>query len=84
MGTQIVKQPDGLFAVWSTVVDDFIEIDATPEQIIEERLEKEKEKIKADVMEIIEKLEQGGKPYYQFTMTYEHCLKCREINKKLI
>jgi len=29
MGRQVVKQPDGNFAIWSSVVDDFILGDAT-------------------------------------------------------
>ena len=33
MGRQIAKQPNGLYAVWSSVVDDFIVEDATEEEI---------------------------------------------------
>ena len=35
MGRAIIEQPDGLFCVWSTVVDDFLIYDATMEEIRE-------------------------------------------------
>lgn len=33
MGRQIAKQPNGLYAVWSSIADDFIVEDATEEEI---------------------------------------------------
>lgn len=33
MGQHIVKQPNGKYAIFSSVVDDFIAYDATPEEI---------------------------------------------------
>ena len=33
MGRQVVKQPDGNFAIWSSIVDDFIMEDATKDDI---------------------------------------------------
>lgn len=35
MGRHIVKQPDGLYAVWSTYIDNFIAIDHTADQVTE-------------------------------------------------
>ena len=32
MARRIVKQPDGLLSVWSTIVDNFIITDATKEE----------------------------------------------------
>lgn len=34
MGRAIVEQPNGKYAVWSTVVDDFIILDATENEVI--------------------------------------------------
>ena len=34
MSRQIVKQPDGKLAVWSSIVDDFIIIDASEVELI--------------------------------------------------
>ncbi len=33
MGRGIYKQPDGLYSIWSTVVDDWIAFDATAREI---------------------------------------------------
>lgn len=33
MGKCIVKQPNGMYAVWSTVVDDFVLMDATLDEV---------------------------------------------------
>ena len=38
MGTQIIQQPNGLYAVWSSNTDDFDMVDATVEEIIEDRI----------------------------------------------
>lgn len=59
MGRQIIKQPDGKFCVWSTIVDDFIIVDATPEEIIEIYIEEKSEEIKENVYEVVNLLNQG-------------------------
>jgi len=33
---RIVKQPDGKYAIWSTIVDDFVMTDASREDVIKE------------------------------------------------
>jgi len=35
MGNAIVKQPDGKYAIWSTICDNFIGIDGTKEEVLE-------------------------------------------------
>lgn len=71
MGRQIIKQPNGKYAVLSSVVDDFVIIDATPEEIIDAWATEERERLRKRVGEIIGQLEVGAKPYHQFTMTFE-------------
>lgn len=81
MGRQIVKQPNGLYAQWSSVVDDFTLIDATKADMIADFVEAETARIHAQVSKVIETLESGGKPYNQFTMTWEECLSSiREVH----
>ena len=77
MAHQIVKQPNGLYAVWSTVVDDFVMEDATMEDIIAVETEVATAEIKARIESIVSKLEAGRKPYHQFTKTYEELLDKR-------
>ena len=38
MPRAIVKQPNGMYALWSTIVDDFILMDATLEECVEEEV----------------------------------------------
>ena len=35
----IIKQPDGNFAIWSTIVDDFLVLNITPDEIENEAIE---------------------------------------------
>ena len=78
MGRQIIKQPNGLYAVWSSVVDNFIGVNCTAQDIIDRFTEEEKERITSSVNETVDLLNQGEKPYYQFTKTWEEALQCIE------
>lgn len=55
MARQIVEQPNGLYAMWSTVIDDFIEINLTKEEYIEYRAKEAYEDKKKDLEEIFTK-----------------------------
>lgn len=74
MGHQIVKQPNGKFAVWSSVVDSFILIDATPDEIVEDYVEKEADRIRDRIETVISQLNSGQKPYHQLTHTFDDCV----------
>lgn len=75
MGRQIVKQPNGLYAVWSSVVDNFIFLNYTSDQIIEAYVNERKEVIAKEVGETIAMLEEGiVKPYFQFTKSWTQCI----------
>lgn len=81
MGQQIIKQPNGRYAVWSTVVSDFVLLDATPEDIIDVRIDEAREEIAHRVKEVVEKLANGEKPYYQFTETWDGaCAFAKEVH----
>lgn len=45
MGRTVVKQPNGNYAVFSSVVDDFIVVNATKQELIDMDVEEECEKI---------------------------------------
>lgn len=77
MGNQIIKQPNGLYCKFSSV-SDMIEIwNATREELIEDAVRYFRETITRQIDEVLEKLNQegSGKPYYQFTMTFEEALE---------
>lgn len=83
MGHQIIKQPDGLYAVWSTIIDDFILRDANTETLIEFMTREAITKLVDDVWRVIHALEKGGKPYYQFTKTWETaCQRRADVHGK--
>lgn len=77
MGQQIIKQPDGKFAVWSSIVDDFIITDATVEEIVEIEVEEFRETITKKIERITTTLNHGELPYGIFTLTYEEACSIR-------
>lgn len=75
MGHQIIKQPNGLFAVFSTIVDNFLVYNKTKEQLKKFYLRMERARINKEIDEIVEKIEKGVSPYYQFSMTFEQAVE---------
>jgi len=74
MGRQIVRQPNGLYAVWSSNVDDFIMVDATEREIGDDWVLQMAEELRKDIRARIDQLEKGGKPYFQFTRSFDECV----------
>jgi len=84
MGHQIIKQPDGRYAIWSSVVDSFVLVNATKQDIIDYYIVKEIEAINKEVTEKTEALDRGEKPYAQFTMTLREALDMmKEVHGEL-
>lgn len=75
MGRQIIKQPNGKYCVFSSIVDNIISYDMTEQDVINEFVAEAKEDIEKRVKEIIAQLNNNEKPYYQFTHSYEEMLK---------
>lgn len=86
MGYQIIKQPDGLLAVFSSNTDTFIVVDATPDELIEWRAEQAAESAREEARMQIERVLSGeSRPYYQFTLTWEQAVeKDREHGGELL
>lgn len=70
MARQIIKQPNGKYCVFSTVVDGIVDYDMSVSELKKDRKNGDEETIN----QIIAKLENGEKPYYQFTMTFDEML----------
>jgi hypothetical protein len=79
MADQIIKQPNGKFCVFSTVVDDIVIEDAAGHELVEYYAHKAAEREAEAVNKILFALDRGEKPYYQFTMTYEEALAKKEF-----
>lgn len=77
----IIKQPNGYYAIFSTIVDNFTVVDCSRDDLIEEFMERERELITQKVDRILAALEAGEKPYNQFTMSWEEALETiREVH----
>lgn len=74
MGRQIIKQPNGKYCVFSSVVDNIIMYDATEKDIVKFLAKESIERIKEDVKNTIGALNNCEKPYGQFTMNYKEML----------
>ena len=75
MGQQIIKQPNGKYCLFSSVVDNVTYYDMTKEVIVEVWTEKAKKDFEEKVNDIVNKLDKGEKPYFQFTLDYEEMLQ---------
>lgn len=57
MGRRILKQPNGQYAIWSSIIDDFVLLNATKEEIVELRMSAAAEQAKEQTLQEIEELE---------------------------
>lgn len=72
MGHQIIRQPDGKLAVFSSVADAWILMDATAEDLADYYAEKAAADARERVAKILEAVQadEPRKVYYQFAMTF--------------
>jgi uncharacterized membrane-anchored protein YjiN (DUF445 family) len=75
MGSQIIKQPNGLYCKYSSISDSIEFWNYTVQDIVDDLIEYYKEVATREVNNVIQKLDNGGKPYYQFTLTFDEALK---------
>lgn len=76
MGNQIIKQPDGKYAVFSSVTDTIIAWNATYDEIVQFFVDRAVEVATRDVKQILDRVAADEpRPYYQFTMTWGQALK---------
>ena len=71
MGHQVIKQPDGLYAIFSSVVDSWIVYDATRQDVIDYYVEQAEKDTREKVRRILDAVDDDPrKAYYQFAMTF--------------
>jgi hypothetical protein len=72
MGHQIIRQPDGLLAVFSSFSDTWIIEDASPEEILDYYAERAAEDARRSTQRTLDAVLAGGprEAYYQFAMTF--------------
>jgi hypothetical protein len=59
MGRQVIRQPDGLYALFSTGVDRWVAWDLTREQYIERRAEEAAREARADAARLLDDTDAG-------------------------
>jgi hypothetical protein len=84
MGQQIIQQPDGLFAVFSTVTDSLIITDATPEELVEWRAEQAAERARESARTELKNVMAGEpwKSYYFRVLTWDEVQEMEKQRKE--
>lgn len=75
MGRQIIKQPNGKYCIFSSVVDNVTFYNMTQDEIIDEWTKEAREDIERKVKDIVSKIENNEKPYFQFTKNYDEMIE---------
>lgn len=75
MGHQIIKQPDGKYLIFSSIVDNIIATGGTREEIINYYVKRAVADETERVSKLIDSIEAGEKPYLQFGYTFEEVLR---------
>ncbi len=72
MGVQIIRAPDGGYNVFSTISDTWqFSEPCTEQQLVNWFKKLASDRAERDTHMLLDALKAGGKPYYQFTMTYK-------------
>lgn len=79
MGQFVVKQKNEKYAIWSTISDGYILLDATPKEILEEYVEESKDRalviVQKELQLADEGVEMGGLRKPQFSPE-DACAEC--------
>ena len=72
MGTQFILQPNGKWAIWSTISDSFLGIDYDDDNIVAEAVKEVSEKAERETWEYLKKRRTGR--FSQFSVQWEDAL----------
>lgn len=83
MGQQIIKQPDGRYAVFSSITDTITVWDATADEIVEMYAERAAEDARRHVRRQLEHVaaDRPREAYHQFAMTWHEALEMDRENE---
>lgn len=71
MAHQIIKQPNGNYSIYSSIIEDIIGYDLTKEELISFYKEEAAKKAEIETKILLNRIDSGQKPYGQFTITWE-------------
>lgn len=76
MSKQVIKQPNGRFAIFSSGTDTFHYMDLTAEEVEEHFVSRAAEDARENIRRILEFVQndQPKKVYYQFALTWQEAL----------
>jgi hypothetical protein len=75
MARQIIKQPNGEYCIFSTIVDHFVAIDLTSKELIDFYRNERGLNGELEAERIMEIIENDEKPYFQFTKTFDEAMQ---------
>lgn len=77
MGYQVIRQPDGHFAVYSSTTDTIAVWNATADQVVDWFVDRAVERARREAGRIVGHVATGEprKAYYQFVMTWDEALQ---------
>ena len=78
MGHQYIKQPNGKFAIWSSIASDFIAYNCGQDDVIRIETEDAVKEVTERVRLKLAQVERGESAYYQHTKTWGEALKRRD------
>jgi len=84
MGLQLLKQPDGNYAIFSSYSDTLVGLSYTREELVEKFAKEAADEARRQIENILDKVEANDPkdpPYYQFTMNWEEALKSHRKHK---
>lgn len=75
MGWQIIKQPNNNYCVYSSVLDHLVFADVNEDELKEFYKEEAGRRGVNKVDDVLRDLDEGKKPYFQFTMTFDEMVE---------
>jgi gamma-glutamyl:cysteine ligase YbdK (ATP-grasp superfamily) len=80
-----LKQPNGKYAIFTTICDGFIISNATREELIADLVKEATEKITEDINEVCDALDEGKRSFRNHsTMTWDYAVeRCIQIHGEL-
>jgi len=83
MGRQLIKQPDGKYAVWSEASNILIYRDLSADHYVRIRVEEEQRRAKAQAEFEIEELDSGAYTHYKDLISWDEALKRTDETVKM-
>lgn len=78
MSWLIISQPNGNHAIWSTVTSSFIAFNLSREGVIQNFVKRAAEEARANIIELLDKIDRKENPYFQLGMSWDECLESLE------